>query len=217
MRRKWGRPVFPRLWDGENRLIRMEAISAARTRYLPVLSSQAHAGQLLRPVEVDFRQGALGTLPGVGPVPNRDVTVKSSQDLTAGLATTLTQPVTQLYTASQGVHLAETGREADRAQLQAERAAVVTDVKRLYHRLVATQALFAAMTGSALGIFMADAAARWIMSVRPQFLISFELMDSIWALLAGIGMALIACIFPTVFMVLFGPIVFAFMFGNVGG
>ncbi len=27
---------------------------------------------------------------------------------------------------------------------------------------------------------------------------------------------LIACIFPTVFMVLFGPIVFAFMFGNVG-
>jgi putative ABC transport system permease protein len=65
------------------------------------------------------------------------------------------------------------------------------------YRLVATQALFAAMTGSALGIFMADAAARWIMSVRPQFLISFELMDSIWALLAGIGMALIACIFPT--------------------
>ncbi|MBN1208824.1 MAG: type II secretion system F family protein [Myxococcaceae bacterium] len=28
---------------------------------------------------------------------------------------------------------------------------------------------------------------------------------------------LIACIFPTVFMVLFGPIVFQFMFGNVGG
>lgn len=28
---------------------------------------------------------------------------------------------------------------------------------------------------------------------------------------------LIACIFPTVFMVLFGPIAFAFMFGNIGG
>ncbi len=28
---------------------------------------------------------------------------------------------------------------------------------------------------------------------------------------------LIACIFPTVFMVLFGPIVFAFIYGNVGG
>jgi tight adherence protein C len=28
---------------------------------------------------------------------------------------------------------------------------------------------------------------------------------------------LIACIFPTVFMVLFGPIVFAFMFGHIGG
>ena len=28
---------------------------------------------------------------------------------------------------------------------------------------------------------------------------------------------LIACIFPTVFIVLFGPIVFQFVFGNVGG
>nr|WP_236673542.1 type II secretion system F family protein [Comamonas sp. JC664] len=28
---------------------------------------------------------------------------------------------------------------------------------------------------------------------------------------------LIACIFPTVFMVLFGPIVFQFMFGNISG
>jgi tight adherence protein C len=30
-------------------------------------------------------------------------------------------------------------------------------------------------------------------------------------------MPLVACIFPTVFMVLFGPIVFAFMYGNAGG
>ena len=28
---------------------------------------------------------------------------------------------------------------------------------------------------------------------------------------------LIACIFPTVFMVLFAPIIFAFMFGNAAG
>ena len=28
---------------------------------------------------------------------------------------------------------------------------------------------------------------------------------------------LIACIFPTVFLILFGPIVFQFMYGNVGG
>jgi ABC-type lipoprotein release transport system permease subunit len=44
---------------------------------------------------------------------------------------------------------------------------------------------------------LANAAAQWIMSARPQFLIVFDLMDSVQALVAGLGMALIAAIFPT--------------------
>jgi putative ABC transport system permease protein len=65
------------------------------------------------------------------------------------------------------------------------------------YRVVLAQALFASIAGSLLGVLLANGAAQWIMSARPQFLIVFDLMDSVQALLAGLGMALIASIFPT--------------------
>jgi len=68
---------------------------------------------------------------------------------------------------------------------------------RFLYQIVVTQALFASITGSALGILLANGAAQWIMSARPQFLIIFDPVDSGQALLAGLGMALIASIFPT--------------------
>lgn len=65
------------------------------------------------------------------------------------------------------------------------------------YQIVVTQALFASLAGSALGILLANSAAQWIMSARPQFLIVFDPVDSGQALLAGLGMALIASVFPT--------------------
>ena len=68
---------------------------------------------------------------------------------------------------------------------------------RFLYQIVLAQALFASITGSSLGILLANGAAEWIMSTRPQFLIVFHPADSAQALLAGLGMALIAAIFPT--------------------
>ena len=68
---------------------------------------------------------------------------------------------------------------------------------RFLYRVVLTQALFASIAGSVLGILMANGAAQWIMNVRPQFLIVFDPVDAGQALLAGLGMALLAAVFPT--------------------
>lgn len=68
---------------------------------------------------------------------------------------------------------------------------------RFLYRIVLTQALFASIAGSLLGVLLANGVAQWIMTVRPQFLIVFDLVDSGEALLAGLGMALIAAVFPT--------------------
>lgn len=76
---------------------------------------------------------------------------------------------------------------------------------RFLYQIVLTQALFASIAGSALGILLANGAAQWIMSVRPQFLIVFDPVDSGQALLAGLGMALIASIFPTRVMANLAP------------
>jgi putative ABC transport system permease protein len=68
---------------------------------------------------------------------------------------------------------------------------------RFLYQVVLTQALFASVAGSILGVLLANAVAQWIMFARPQFLIVFDPMDMSQALIAGIGMALIASIFPT--------------------
>ena len=68
---------------------------------------------------------------------------------------------------------------------------------RFLYQVVLTQALFASVAGSLLGILLANATAQWIMSAKPQFLIVFDLVDGGQALLAGLGMALLAAIFPT--------------------
>lgn len=67
---------------------------------------------------------------------------------------------------------------------------------RILYTVVTTQAAFASLAGSTVGVLLAYGAAAWIMSARPQFLIAFDPWDIAWALLAGVGMALAAAIFP---------------------
>jgi putative ABC transport system permease protein len=68
---------------------------------------------------------------------------------------------------------------------------------RFLYRLVLSQALVASIAGALLGVVLAGAAARWIMAVRPQFMIVLDPLDTEKALLAGLGMAVIASIIPT--------------------
>ena len=67
---------------------------------------------------------------------------------------------------------------------------------RVLYRVVATQALVAALAGSALGVGLTLGAGQLIMALRPQFLIAVEPTAVLFALAAGLGMALLAALFP---------------------
>jgi putative ABC transport system permease protein len=67
---------------------------------------------------------------------------------------------------------------------------------QILYRVVVIQALVAALAGALFGVLLAYGAGQWIMSARPQFLIVFDPRDVLWALLAGLGMALAAALFP---------------------
>ena len=64
------------------------------------------------------------------------------------------------------------------------------------YRVVAAQALVAAVAGAALGVIMAAAAAQLIMALRPQFLVVIEPRSAITALAIGLAMAAIASLIP---------------------
>ena len=67
---------------------------------------------------------------------------------------------------------------------------------RVLYQVVAVQALLAALTGALIGVLMAYGVSQGIMVARPQFLIVFDPSDVEKALLAGVGMALVAALFP---------------------
>lgn len=67
---------------------------------------------------------------------------------------------------------------------------------RVLYRVVATQALVAALVGSILGVGLALGAAQLIMAIRPQFLIAIEPTAVALALAIGLAMAVVAALIP---------------------
>jgi putative ABC transport system permease protein len=67
---------------------------------------------------------------------------------------------------------------------------------RVLYRVVGVQALVAALAGSVLGLGLALGTAQLVMGLRPQFLIAVEPASAGLALAAGVGMALLAALFP---------------------
>lgn len=66
----------------------------------------------------------------------------------------------------------------------------------MLYRVVAAQALIAALSGTIIGVGLAFAVSEWIMAARPQFLIVFESFNAAQTILIGLSMALIAALFP---------------------
>ena len=64
------------------------------------------------------------------------------------------------------------------------------------YRVVATQALIAAVAGSVLGVLLSLGAAQLIMALRPQFLIAIEPVSLLTAFVVGLAMALLSALVP---------------------
>ena len=75
---------------------------------------------------------------------------------------------------------------------------------RLY-RIVAVQALIAAIVGTAVGIGLAFGAAQLIMAARPQFLVVYQPAAVAQAVLAGLALALLGALLPARVMAQLAP------------
>lgn len=67
---------------------------------------------------------------------------------------------------------------------------------RVLYGVVLVQALVVVALGAITGVLLAYGVSQWIMTARPQFLIVFDPYDVGWALISGLGMALLAALFP---------------------
>jgi len=109
-----------------------DQIAIARTRRLPVFSTEAQASQLLSPVSFSFPAGSFGAFPATGPIPSTDTTINVPRQPTMYLQSSVSQPLTQLIKANIGIQSAMASRELESERARATQLTVVNNVKRLY-------------------------------------------------------------------------------------
>ena len=123
-----------------------DQIAIARTRRLPVFSTEAQASQLLSPVSFSFPAGSFGAFPATGPIPSTDTTINVPRQPTMYLQSSVSQPLTQLIKANIGIQSAMASRELESERARATQLTVVNNVKRLYFAVLQTQSSLAANT-----------------------------------------------------------------------
>jgi outer membrane protein len=121
------------------------SLATARSRRLPTFDTEVSASQLLSPVEFSFPQGAFGTFPGTGPIPDTDTTVRMERQPIVYASTQIAQPITQLFRINLGVKSAALGRQLERERVRSARLSVTNAVKRLYYAVLQSRSALAAL------------------------------------------------------------------------
>lgn len=113
--------------------------SALRTRRLPALSLSALGAQKLTPLDFLFAKGSLGSIPGIGPLPAKDTTIRSPRQMTGLFMGEVAQPITQLHKIKLNLEQLRLAATLTKEQHRAEQQGVVNEVKRLYYSIVQTE------------------------------------------------------------------------------
>jgi len=116
-----------------------DRLAVAKTHRLPQFEFSALAAELVNKVHFDFKQGDLGTLPGLGPVPEKDTSVTAPRRPALFLNGSVFQPITQQYRLSLVDRKIEVGRQIANQQLRGKQLEIANNVKKAYYSLLQSQ------------------------------------------------------------------------------
>jgi len=73
------------------------AIWAIKTRLFPEFDFSLYEAYHLTDESFDFKQGAFGDFPVIGPIPAQNTSIETTPDFTIFITATASQPISQLY------------------------------------------------------------------------------------------------------------------------
>lgn len=114
-------------------------VAATRTFRLPKFEFNALAMQNLTALDFTFTKGVLGNYPNVGPLPDRDIKLRTPLRPTAILFGQATMPLSQQYRLGLNVKQVALSGDVAREQLRSQEQVVVSNVKRTYYAILQTQ------------------------------------------------------------------------------
>jgi outer membrane protein len=110
-----------------------------KTYRFPEVAVYALAAQLLTPINFEFLKGSLGTLPGVGPVPDQNINFHTALKPSFYGIMEVKQPLSQLYKINLNVHLAKLNQQLDDEKVRQQQQTVASQVKQAYYQVLQTQ------------------------------------------------------------------------------
>lgn len=113
--------------------------AATRARRLPEFKFNALGSQLLSSLDFKFERGVFGSYPNGEPNPATDSVISTPRRPIFVLAGQINQPLSQLYGIGLKLKRLGVGREIAERQTEAQRQAVVNNVKRTYYAILQTQ------------------------------------------------------------------------------
>ncbi len=107
---------------------------------LPKLDAAVLSGIALNQMHFIIPEGAIGIVPGIGPLPAKNDDVSVPRHVTALIHGSAVQPLSQLYKIGLGMHESRIGEEFAQENLRLKQQQTVEQVRDSYGELVETQA-----------------------------------------------------------------------------
>ncbi len=114
-------------------------LDALRTQRWPSFHLDIFAAQQLRPIDVIIPQGILGLYPNVGPIPGRDIDLRTGIKPTMIAGGRVAQPLSQLYRINLGIAQLKLNRELAQEKLRDKQHRITQEVKQAYFAILQTQ------------------------------------------------------------------------------
>ncbi len=119
---------------------------ATQTARLPSLEVGVGEAYAITPLDLKFKAGDLGTIPGVGPIPPENTTISNTNNWQTFSLATVTQPLSQQYKIGLQIEQAAVQKALAGTNLQLTQSTTVAGVKEAYYQvLMAQTALEAAL------------------------------------------------------------------------
>jgi outer membrane protein TolC len=116
-----------------------ELAGATRAQMWPSVDVTVQRSQILKPLEFPIRQGALGTYPGVGPIPGQDTLLASVSGGNTRYSVGVSQTVVGLYKLGLAAEVQDREAEAARQGARSRASDLAGQVRGLYYTLLDTQ------------------------------------------------------------------------------
>jgi outer membrane protein len=116
-----------------------DALKAARTQRLPQFKFSSTAGVMLTRPTITFDRGAFGDYPGIGPIPDNNVSIASPRKLTAVLSSEINVPITQQIKIRLNLNQLDVRKKSAGQQVRLTRQQVIKQVRQTYYSIVQGQ------------------------------------------------------------------------------